>query len=170
MKYTREQKAILQQLEEVHAEHVYKRSEMRRLIEAEYEQKLEALRVRKAVLMIEGKRLGIAKTKLGRSVGTSDWKTIEEYLYLGDKLSPEVEEPVIRFSWTPIVIGKQSIKRSFLQDAQAFELPHFDSEVMEIVGDGWLFIKPVGEWIPYPGQEATMPEGALEWFAENPPE
>lgn len=166
MKKNSEQEALLAELAEIHNEGVNKRAEMRRKIEAEYEAKLESIRIRKAVLMVDGLNAGISKTKLGRAVGTTDWKTVEGLLELGRKLHPEPE--VERFSWATKMLDHGGLKYAFLSDSTDFVSPTFDNGV--ITGEGYMYWRALGAWKFFPEQKAEEPEGAAEWVAQNEPE
>lgn len=98
MKISSEQQVLLNALNAQHKEEINARAEMRAAIEAEYQTKLRDYRLRKAVLMIEGMDAGIPKSALGRAIGTTDWKTIQDMLTEGRKLRPEVVVAVARYT------------------------------------------------------------------------
>src|SRR4051812_11184516 len=100
MKKNLDQIGILNALGDVHKEKVNRRADMRREIEAAYEAKLYELKLQEASLMVKGLDAGLPKSVLGRAIGTTDWKTIQDMLDLGRQMVPVVDIPRDRFERT----------------------------------------------------------------------
>lgn len=77
---TTEQSMMLDNLRDTHAELAMKRSTLRAQVEKELESRLNAILRRRSRLANECVAAGISKTKVGRAMGTSDWKTISSIL------------------------------------------------------------------------------------------
>lgn len=93
----------------LHEKRVSQRAALRRAIEAEFEQRLAVIDGQIAVEVAKGAGMGIAKTKLGRAIGTTDWATIQAKIDLGTTLGGPLRVGG-RFSW-----GYRSYNKEFQQ-------------------------------------------------------
>jgi hypothetical protein len=74
--------ASLSKLASIHDEYIDARRTIRRQIEQKYEQELFKIRMRESLAANEAKKAGASLTKIGRAIGTSDWRTIQDRLAL----------------------------------------------------------------------------------------
>jgi hypothetical protein len=91
------QKRALSKLETIHDEYMENKRNIRREIEARFEAELLKIRVRESMAANEAIRAGASLTKVGRAMGTSDWRTIQDRLALtAEEFIKKAEVP----SWT----------------------------------------------------------------------
>ena len=168
MRISSQQATYIAALNAQHKEEIVARAEMRAAIEAEYHLKLEGYRQRKAMLMIEALDAGIPKSQLGRAIGTTDWKTIQDMLDLGRKLRPVVEIPRERFEgvvvyWmneTDVILAITDLERPhqfvFAGDSRTYE--------------GWKVALNVATGEPQvllAGMELPPSDDAVLWALDN---
>lgn len=149
-KDTRKQEALVTELHELHVESVTARAEIKRQIEAEYARRLEVFRLKKAELMAKGRdELGVAKAKLGRAIGTTDWKTIEEMLELGRSLRPESVVSAGHFSWgfIHLVVSARQYMAWVPVDGEEFNTT--------------ITMRPSGEKLTHPGYAIMAQPGSM---------
>lgn len=80
MRMSDEQEFKLSVLRRVHEELALKRTTLRAQIEERLQDELNSVYLRRAQAASECLSAGISKTKIGRAMGTSDWKTITDIL------------------------------------------------------------------------------------------
>ena len=82
--------AALRKVEMIHDEYIDTKRAMRRELEAQYEAQLEKIRIRESLAANAAKVAGASLTRIGKMMGTSDWKTINDRLALTAFESEEV--------------------------------------------------------------------------------
>lgn len=80
--YNPAQRVPLDRLGALHRDYIMERATIRERIQREYEAQLQKLMILKSQAANEAIRAGVAKTDIGRAVGTSNWETINELLSL----------------------------------------------------------------------------------------
>ena len=176
---SRSQDALLAELNGIHVESVTQRAEIKRQIEAEFERRLEVFKIRKAELMAKGRdELGVAKAKLGRAIGTTDWKTIEEMLELGRSLRPESVIKGEKFSWGTVAkyFGPETFAAWVLVDGDEFEstianITNPGYAVMATPGNGGTISYTVarGDDLTLPGRTREEYADLIAWIESYPP-
>jgi hypothetical protein len=79
-KYTPSQAAALKHLESIHEAHKVAKATLRRRIEQEFADRLNDFELKKSRAMNEALDLGVAKSDMGRVLGTSHWATLNELI------------------------------------------------------------------------------------------
>lgn len=79
-KYDTKQSAILDALGSVHEEHIVAKARLRAEIEAAFKDRMTDYEIKKSRLMNEALGAGVAKTDIGRRIGTSNWDTLHSLL------------------------------------------------------------------------------------------
>lgn len=104
-KYTPQQAAALALIEEIHQEHVNAKATLRREIEQAFDDRMTDREIKKSLAMNAALAMGVAKTDIGRAIGTSNFETIKNLLArtAGDAtLEDLVIDPLSeRYTFTP---------------------------------------------------------------------
>lgn len=164
MKYTRLQELAIAEAEAVHKELVNKRATMRAEIEREYESQLAALRLQQGLLVAKGVRAGVSKTRMGRAVGTTDWKTIQELLEMGERSLPAEEVYRERFSWGVIALKRgKSFAGWILDDENPDRITSGETLQGRVENRGWYVMLGIQNEVP-----AEVEAWAMEHYTELP--
>lgn len=114
------QKRALSKLETIHDEYMDSKRNIRREIEARFEAELMKIRVRESMAANEAIKAGASLTKVGRAMGTSDWRTIQDRLALtAEEFAVKQEVP----SWVIDWDAKTGVLNWFEWDGERTEGP-----------------------------------------------
>lgn len=81
-----EAEAALARVERAHAQLLHTKEAIKAEVEFRWSQELDALRKLESHYANEARSAGASYTKIGRAMGTSDWRTIKERLaYAGEE-------------------------------------------------------------------------------------
>lgn len=166
-----EQLQLITALTDTHKERIVGRAEIRARIEAEFEVQLQGIYLREAALAAEAYEKGVPKSRIGRAVGTTDWKTVEQLLADGVRMRPEAPRPA--FEWT---VGPSFGEYGDAWLVTAADYPNvMDLSELNLAAqfgwsgevDGWVYRWDRGRWTVC--GPAKVPEKVAEWVDRNPP-